>query len=296
MAGTAPSHECSHCSPWRPGLWSVRRSVRPGAAAAFWPSRTRPPARLRSGRRHDREPGHRHAHVGHRAGHARPGREHAQADGAAVRGGRDRPGDARRRARSPHPGSRPDGGVRSSREWPSRACCTPGRPRRGPRRRGRGAVADAGLGAVTGVLGVGGGFLAVPAPVGVLGTRMRHAVDTSLPAPTVNSPTAPTTRAERSRGWTGRSSGRSSGPRSPAPGTGRLSAKVSGPILQRIFAPVAGRGRVHADRRGRVRRPPRVITPGTGTTSPGGRASAGRPRRSCGRTRCRSCTAACRSR
>lgn len=97
-------------------------------------------------------------------------------------------------------------------------------------------------------------------------------------------------------GWTGRSSGRSSGPRSPAPGTGRLSAKVSGPILQRIFAPVAGRGRVHADRRGRVRRPPRVITPGTGTTSPGGRASAGRPRRSCGRTRCRSCTAACRSR
>jgi uncharacterized membrane protein YfcA len=42
------------------------------------------------------------------------------------------------------------------------------------------AAAGGGLGAVTGVLGVGGGFLAVPALVGVLGLRMRESVGASL--------------------------------------------------------------------------------------------------------------------
>jgi uncharacterized membrane protein YfcA len=42
------------------------------------------------------------------------------------------------------------------------------------------AGAGAGLGAVTGVLGVGGGFLTVPALVQVVGLKMRPAVGTSL--------------------------------------------------------------------------------------------------------------------
>ncbi|MGK9462143.1 sulfite exporter TauE/SafE family protein [Streptomyces sp. G6] len=44
----------------------------------------------------------------------------------------------------------------------------------------RAAVAGAGLGAVTGLLGVGGGFLAVPALVAVLAIPMSAAVGTSL--------------------------------------------------------------------------------------------------------------------
>ncbi|WP_145910356.1 sulfite exporter TauE/SafE family protein [Kitasatospora viridis] len=44
----------------------------------------------------------------------------------------------------------------------------------------RAAAAGAGLGAVTGLLGVGGGFLAVPALVSALGFTMAEAVGTSL--------------------------------------------------------------------------------------------------------------------
>ncbi|MER7716536.1 sulfite exporter TauE/SafE family protein [Streptomyces flaveolus] len=62
----------------------------------------------------------------------------------------------------------------------------PGRPSRPVRPAKAGAV-GAGLGAVTGFLGVGGGFLAVPALVGVLGLAMRRAVGTSLLVITVNS-------------------------------------------------------------------------------------------------------------
>uniref|UniRef100_UPI00292EB9D0 sulfite exporter TauE/SafE family protein n=1 Tax=Streptomyces sp. MK7 TaxID=3067635 RepID=UPI00292EB9D0 len=54
-------------------------------------------------------------------------------------------------------------------------------------RPGKAGAAGAGLGAVTGFLGVGGGFLAVPALVGVLGLTMRRAVGTSLLVITVNS-------------------------------------------------------------------------------------------------------------
>jgi uncharacterized protein len=99
------------------------------------------------------------------------------------------------------------------------------------------AAAGAGLGAVTGVLGVGGGFLAVPALVGVLGLPMRAAVGTSLLVITVNSlaalavragtadgldwaVTAPFTAAAVLGAWDGK----------------RLAGKVSGGALQRIFA------------------------------------------------------------
>ncbi|MFI6875555.1 sulfite exporter TauE/SafE family protein [Streptomyces sp. NPDC050400] len=48
-------------------------------------------------------------------------------------------------------------------------------------------AAGAGLGAITGLLGVGGGFLAVPALVRVLRLPMRRAVGTSLLVITINS-------------------------------------------------------------------------------------------------------------
>ncbi|MFJ9585980.1 sulfite exporter TauE/SafE family protein [Streptomyces acidicola] len=108
-----------------------------------------------------------------------------------------------------------------------------------PVRPGRAAAAGAGLGAITGLLGVGGGFLAVPALVGVLGLRMRVAVGTSLLVITVNSVAALAARAGTADGldwavvapfagaavlgaWDGK----------------RLSARVSGGLLQRIFAVV----------------------------------------------------------
>ncbi|MFF3208824.1 sulfite exporter TauE/SafE family protein [Streptomyces sp. NPDC002962] len=61
-----------------------------------------------------------------------------------------------------------------------------------PRKAG---AAGAGLGTVTGFLGVGGGFLAVPALVSVLGLPMRRAVGTSLLVITINSMAALTARA-----------------------------------------------------------------------------------------------------
>ncbi|MFG2309355.1 sulfite exporter TauE/SafE family protein [Streptomyces sp. NPDC048566] len=54
-------------------------------------------------------------------------------------------------------------------------------------RPGKAAAAGGGLGAVTGFLGVGGGFLAVPALVSVLSLPMRRAVGTSLLVITINS-------------------------------------------------------------------------------------------------------------
>ncbi|MEV0010996.1 sulfite exporter TauE/SafE family protein [Streptomyces sp. NPDC047973] len=94
----------------------------------------------------------------------------------------------------------------------------------------------AGLGAVTGFLGVGGGFLAVPALVGVLGLRMSQAVGTSLLVITVNSLAALTARAGTGRdlrwevvapfagaailgAWDGR----------------RLASRITGQTLQRVF-------------------------------------------------------------
>ncbi|MYR45236.1 sulfite exporter TauE/SafE family protein [Streptomyces sp. SID5910] len=106
-----------------------------------------------------------------------------------------------------------------------------------PVRPARAGAVGAGLGAVTGFLGVGGGFLAVPALVGVLGLAMRRAVGTSLLVITVNSLAAlgaragtgthldwavvgPFTAAAVLGAWDGK----------------RLAAKVRGRTLQTLFA------------------------------------------------------------
>ncbi|MER5434499.1 sulfite exporter TauE/SafE family protein [Streptomyces sp. NPDC002588] len=99
--------------------------------------------------------------------------------------------------------------------------------------------AGAGLGAVTGFLGVGGGFLAVPALVGVLGVPMGAAVGTSLLVIVANALVALGARAYTAPGldwalimpflatavlgaWDGR----------------RLAARVSAGTLQRVFGAV----------------------------------------------------------
>ncbi|MGW2724830.1 sulfite exporter TauE/SafE family protein [Streptomyces sp. NPDC001492] len=117
------------------------------------------------------------------------------------------------------------------------------RPRPGPPaavrtvRPGRAAAAGAGLGAVTGVLGVGGGFLAVPALVGVLGLRMRAAVGTSLLVITLNSVAALALRAGTADGLEWAVIGPFAGAAVLGAWDGkRLAAKVSGQALQRIFA------------------------------------------------------------
>ncbi|WP_028805766.1 sulfite exporter TauE/SafE family protein [Streptomyces sp. 142MFCol3.1] len=102
---------------------------------------------------------------------------------------------------------------------------------------GKAGAAGAGLGAVTGFLGVGGGFLAVPALVSVLSLPMRRAVGTSLLVITINSLAAlaaragtgthldwaviaPFTAAAILGAWDGK----------------RLSKKIGGHTLQRLFA------------------------------------------------------------
>lgn len=106
-----------------------------------------------------------------------------------------------------------------------------------PVRPARAAGAGAGLGAVTGVLGVGGGFLAVPALVGVLGMRMRDAVGTSLLVITVNSLAALLMRAGTVEGLDWAVVGPFVGAAILGAWDGkRLAAKVSGRTLQRIFA------------------------------------------------------------
>ncbi|MFE9643180.1 sulfite exporter TauE/SafE family protein [Streptomyces sp. NPDC006365] len=106
-------------------------------------------------------------------------------------------------------------------------------------RPGRAAGAGAGLGALTGLLGVGGGFLAVPALVTVLAFEMEAAVGTSLLVITANSLASLTLRGASASAldwaviapftagavlgaWDGR----------------RLAGKISGPLLQRVFAVV----------------------------------------------------------
>ncbi|MER7044082.1 sulfite exporter TauE/SafE family protein [Streptomyces jumonjinensis] len=101
----------------------------------------------------------------------------------------------------------------------------------------RAAGAGAGLGAVTGVLGVGGGFLAVPALVSVVGLRMKAAVGTSLLVIVVTSLAALATR-------TGTADGLDWAVIAPFTGAAilgawdgrRLAAKVSGDRLRRLFA------------------------------------------------------------
>ncbi|WP_425837874.1 sulfite exporter TauE/SafE family protein [Streptomyces fractus] len=102
----------------------------------------------------------------------------------------------------------------------------------------RTAGAGAGLGAVTGLLGVGGGFLAVPTLVSVLRLPMRMAVGTSLVVTLLNSLVSLTTRLT--------TEGSSVDPAVLGPFVGaailgawdarRLAARLSGPALQRAFA------------------------------------------------------------
>ncbi|MFF4038021.1 sulfite exporter TauE/SafE family protein [Streptomyces sp. NPDC001816] len=106
-----------------------------------------------------------------------------------------------------------------------------------PVRQDRAAAAGAGLGAVTGVLGVGGGFLAVPALVSVLGMRMRDAVGTSLLVITANSLAALAMRAGTADGLDWAVIGPFAGAAVLGAWDGkRLGAKVSGHALQRTFA------------------------------------------------------------
>ncbi|MCX5365443.1 sulfite exporter TauE/SafE family protein [Streptomyces sp. NBC_00124] len=103
----------------------------------------------------------------------------------------------------------------------------------------RAARAGAGLGAVTGFLGVGGGFLAVPALVTVLAVPMSAAVGTSLLVIVANAMVALAARAHTAvdldwalimpflatavlGAWDGR----------------RLAARVSAVVLQRVFGAV----------------------------------------------------------
>ncbi|MFG2944353.1 sulfite exporter TauE/SafE family protein [Streptomyces adustus] len=99
------------------------------------------------------------------------------------------------------------------------------------------AGAGAGLGAVTGVLGVGGGFLAVPALVNVVGLRMRVAVGTSLLVITVNSLAALAARAGAavSVDWTHLAPFTAAAVLGAWDGR-RLSARLSSDLLRRLFA------------------------------------------------------------
>ncbi|MEU0163750.1 sulfite exporter TauE/SafE family protein [Streptomyces sp. NPDC006261] len=106
-------------------------------------------------------------------------------------------------------------------------------------RPGKAAGAGAGLGAVTGFLGVGGGFLAVPALVSVLGLTMRRAVGTSLLVITVNSLAALVARTGTGGGLDWALIGPFTGAAILGAWDGkRLSSKVSGNSLQRVFAGV----------------------------------------------------------
>ncbi|MFG3496510.1 sulfite exporter TauE/SafE family protein [Streptomyces sp. NPDC047928] len=101
----------------------------------------------------------------------------------------------------------------------------------------RAATAGAGLGALTGFLGVGGGFLAVPALVGVVGLGMRAAVGTSLLVITANSLAALVART----GTAGAVDWAVVGPFAAAAMLGawdgrRLGAKVPTRVLRRVFA------------------------------------------------------------
>lgn len=68
-----------------------------------------------------------------------------------------------------------------------RLAVAPGRPSRGTPRLTASVLAGAGVGLVTGFLGVGGGFLVVPALIAFAGLGMREAVGTSLLVIAINS-------------------------------------------------------------------------------------------------------------
>ncbi|MBB5960185.1 hypothetical protein FHS29_006808 [Saccharothrix tamanrassetensis] len=109
----------------------------------------------------------------------------------------------------------------------------------GAARPARAAGVGAGLGALTGFLGVGGGFLAVPALVGVLAVPMSAAVGTSLLVITANAAVAFAARI----GTVAAVDWALVGPFAATALLGawdgkRLAAKVDAVALQRVFAVV----------------------------------------------------------
>jgi uncharacterized protein len=103
----------------------------------------------------------------------------------------------------------------------------------------RAARTGAGLGALTGLLGVGGGFLAVPALVTVLAFEMQAAVGTSLLVISANSMASLATRGATTAGIDWAVIGPFTGAAILGAWDGkRLAAKVTGTLLQRTFAVV----------------------------------------------------------
>ncbi|MFI0141801.1 sulfite exporter TauE/SafE family protein [Streptomyces luteogriseus] len=106
-------------------------------------------------------------------------------------------------------------------------------------RQAKAAGTGAGLGALTGLLGVGGGFLAVPALVTVLAFEMQAAVGTSLLVISANSLASLTTRGATTAGVDWAVVGPFAGAAILGAWDGkRLAAKVTGSLLQRIFGVV----------------------------------------------------------
>ncbi|WP_030269136.1 sulfite exporter TauE/SafE family protein [Streptomyces sp. NRRL B-24484] len=113
----------------------------------------------------------------------------------------------------------------------------PGAPGRCEPSAPRAAGAGAGLGALTGLLGVGGGFLAVPTLVGVLAFEMRAAVGTSLLVISANSMASLAGRAGTAGGLDWAVVAPFAGAALLAARDGRrLAHRLSGPVLQRTFA------------------------------------------------------------
>ncbi|MFC0597976.1 sulfite exporter TauE/SafE family protein [Streptomyces palmae] len=115
------------------------------------------------------------------------------------------------------------------------ASATPGERR--PVGVGRAAGTGAGLGTLTGFLGVGGGFLAVPALVTTLAFEMQAAVGTSLLIISTNSLASLATRGATASGMDWAVVAPFAGAAILGAWDGkRLAAKISGNRLQRIFA------------------------------------------------------------
>lgn len=109
----------------------------------------------------------------------------------------------------------------------------------GGARPAKAAGTGAGLGALTGLLGVGGGFLAVPALVTVLAFEMQAAVGTSLLVISANSLASLATRGATTVGIDWAVIGPFTGAAILGAWDGkRLAAKVTGTLLQRTFAVV----------------------------------------------------------
>ncbi|MFF9002971.1 sulfite exporter TauE/SafE family protein [Streptomyces achromogenes] len=122
---------------------------------------------------------------------------------------------------------------------PGRTGRTAPGPAAGEARPARAAGTGAGLGALTGLLGVGGGFLVVPALVTVLAFEMQAAVGTSLLVISANSLASLATRGATTAGVNWAVVGPFIGTAILGAWDGRrLAAKVTGTLLQRAFAVV----------------------------------------------------------